>query len=128
MRLADPSGKKSEQRLDDAEAHQLDFRDFTRVVDVRERKFAERFHRRGERGSFEQRPILRSRKQRVFAFLEKYGHIAHREMFNIFNMGIGMVIAMEASQADEAVSLLAGHGLKASVIGRVTDTEGVVIR
>ena len=64
----------------------------------------------------------------VFAFLEKYGHIAHREMFNIFNMGIGMVIAMEASQADEAVSLLAGHGLKASVIGRVTDTEGVVIR
>ena len=64
----------------------------------------------------------------VFAFLEKYGHIAHREMFNIFNMGIGMVIAMEASQADEAVSLLVGHGLKASVIGRVTDTEGVVIR
>ena len=64
----------------------------------------------------------------VFAFLEKYGHIAHREMFNIFNMGIGMVIAMEASQADEAVSLLAGYGLKASVIGRVTDTEGVVIR
>ena len=64
----------------------------------------------------------------VFAFLEKYGHIAHREMFNIFNMGIGMVIALDASQAEEAVALLAGHGLKASVIGRVTDREGVVIR
>ena len=30
----------------------------------------------------------------VFRFLEKYGKVAHREMFNIFNMGIGMVIAL----------------------------------
>lgn len=63
----------------------------------------------------------------VFRFLEKYGGIPHREMFNIFNMGIGMVIALDEKEAQKAVSILAGHGLKASVIGRVTDTEGVRI-
>ncbi len=49
-------------------------------------------------------------------------------MFNIFNMGIGMVVALDASQADEAIRILAEQGERASVIGRVTDTEGVVIR
>ena len=63
----------------------------------------------------------------IFGFLEKYGKIAHREMFNIFNMGIGMVLAMDASEADKAVSILEGHGEKASVIGCITDTPGVEI-
>ena len=64
----------------------------------------------------------------VFRFLEKYGKVPHREMFNIFNMGIGMVIALDASQAEKAIAILAEQGEKAAVIGRVTDTEGVVIR
>lgn len=64
----------------------------------------------------------------VFRFLEKYGKIAHREMFNIFNMGIGMVIAMDESEAAKAIGILEKHGERASVIGRVTDTEGVVIK
>ena len=37
----------------------------------------------------------------VFRFLEKYGKVAHREMFNIFNMGIGMVIALDARRGAE---------------------------
>ena len=48
-------------------------------------------------------------------------------MFNIFNMGIGMVIALDASEAPLAIELLAAQGERAAVIGRVTDTEGVVI-
>ncbi len=64
----------------------------------------------------------------VFRFLEKYGKVPHREMFNIFNMGIGMVIALDASEAQRAIDILTAAGEKASVIGRVTDTEGVVIR
>ena len=63
----------------------------------------------------------------VFRMLEKYGKIAHREMFNIFNMGIGMVLAVDAAEADKAIEILRSHGERASVIGRVTDTEGVVI-
>ena len=41
---------------------------------------------------------------------------------------IGMVIALDAAEADEAIRILAEQGERASVIGRVTDTEGVVIR
>lgn len=64
----------------------------------------------------------------VFRFLEKYGKVAHREMFNIFNMGIGMVIALPASEAKQAIAILEAHGERASVIGRITRTEGVVIK
>ena len=64
----------------------------------------------------------------VFRLLEKYGNVPHREMFNIFNMGIGMVIALDESEAAKAVEILTAAGEKASVIGRVTDTEGVVIK
>ncbi len=64
----------------------------------------------------------------VFRFLEKYGKVPHREMFNIFNMGIGMVIALDASETQRAIDLLTAAGERASVIGRITDTPGVAIR
>ncbi len=63
----------------------------------------------------------------VFRLLEKYGGIPHREMFNIFNMGIGMVIVLDAAEADRAIEILTAAGEKASVIGRVKEGEGVVI-
>ena len=64
----------------------------------------------------------------VFRFLEKRGRVAHREMFNIFNMGIGMVIAIDESEAQRAIDLLAARGERASVIGRVVAGEGVTIK
>lgn len=63
----------------------------------------------------------------IFRFLEKYGRIPHREMFNIFNMGIGMVIALDEKEADKAIGILGGYGDKASIIGKVTGTPGVHI-
>ncbi len=63
----------------------------------------------------------------VFKCLEKWGGIPHREMFNIFNMGIGMVLAVDGSEADKVISILESHGEKASVIGRITGTPGVNI-
>ncbi len=63
----------------------------------------------------------------VFRLLEKYGGIPHREMFNIFNMGIGMVVVLDQSEAQKAIDILTAAGEKASVIGCVTNTEGVVI-
>ncbi len=64
----------------------------------------------------------------VFRLLEKYGKIHHREMFNIFNMGIGMVLALDAADADKAIAILSSHGEKASVIGCITDSGKVMIR
>ena len=64
----------------------------------------------------------------VFRFLEKYGKIAHREMFNIFNMGIGMVIALDAAEAQKAIDILASHGERASVIGSIVAGKGVTVK
>ena len=72
-----------------------------------------------EEGSWEILPLFR--------LLEQWGGIPHREMFNIFNMGIGMVIALDAGEAQKAIDIFAAAGEKASVIGRVTGSEGVVI-
>ena len=63
----------------------------------------------------------------VFRMLEKWGGVPHREMFNIFNMGIGMVVVLDASEARKAISILESHGEEASVIGTVTDRPGVSI-
>ncbi len=57
----------------------------------------------------------------VFRMLEKWGGVPHREMFNIFNMGIGMVVVLDAAEADKAIAILEKHGEKAQVIGRVTE-------
>ena len=63
----------------------------------------------------------------VFKALEEWGRIPHREMFNIFNMGVGMVLALDSSEADAAVGILAKAGRSASVIGYVNDRPGVDI-
>jgi phosphoribosylformylglycinamidine cyclo-ligase len=63
----------------------------------------------------------------VFRMLEKWGGVPHREMFNIFNMGIGMIAILDASEAPKAVAILESFGEKATVIGQVTDTPGVNI-
>jgi phosphoribosylformylglycinamidine cyclo-ligase len=62
----------------------------------------------------------------IFPFLEKYGNIDHREMFNVFNMGIGMVLMVDPKDADRTVKMFNELGEKAFVIGNVTDKEGVV--
>lgn len=64
----------------------------------------------------------------VFKMLEHYGHIPHREMFNIFNMGIGMVLALGKEEAPKAIEILTAAGERASVIGRVCDVPGVTIK
>ena len=65
-------------------------------------------------------------KPAIFPFLEKYGKIDHREMFNVFNMGIGMVLMVDPKDADRTVKMFNELGEKAYVIGNITDREGVV--
>ena len=64
----------------------------------------------------------------VFRMLEKWGGVPHREMFNIFNMGIGMVLVLDEKEAPEAIRILESHGERATVIGHVTNKPGVEIR
>ena len=64
----------------------------------------------------------------VFKFLEKYGNVNHREMFNVYNMGIGMVLAMDEAEAPKAIEILKSLNEDAFVIGKITDTGAVVIK
>lgn len=59
----------------------------------------------------------------IFDILQKAGDIPTREMYNTFNMGIGMVIAVPNSCAGEALSALVKAGERAYVIGNVTSGE-----
>lgn len=63
----------------------------------------------------------------VFGILEKYGNVPHREMFNIFNMGVGMVLAVAPEDVEKTLEVLTEAGEKASVIGEVIEGEDVTI-
>ena len=64
----------------------------------------------------------------IFRLIQKEGNIPERDMFNTFNMGIGMCAAVPAEQADEAVSILNAAGAPAHIIGEVAEGgEGVVL-
>ena len=58
-------------------------------------------------------------KPAIFPFLETYGKIDHREMFNVFNMGVGMSIVVSSSDADKALSVLKENNEDAYVIGEI---------
>ncbi len=61
----------------------------------------------------------------VFEALKKYGKLQTEEMYNIFNMGIGLVLAVDPDDAEEAIQYFANQGDKAYKIGTVIKGEGV---
>lgn len=63
----------------------------------------------------------------VFKFLESLGKIPHREMYNVFNMGIGMVLAVDKKDVMQTIGILSSHGENAFEIGKITNTGMVVI-
>ncbi|QVK21476.1 phosphoribosylformylglycinamidine cyclo-ligase [Mycoplasmatota bacterium] len=64
----------------------------------------------------------------IFPYLKRLGKIDNREMYNIFNMGIGMTIIVNKEDVDKTISILAENGEKAFLIGEVTDSSGVTIK
>ncbi|MFT9077928.1 phosphoribosylformylglycinamidine cyclo-ligase [Ethanoligenens sp.] len=64
----------------------------------------------------------------VFAVIAETGHIPERDMFNTFNMGLGMMAAVPAEQADEALRVLKEAGEAAYLVGEVAKgDDGVVV-
>ncbi|MCC5856201.1 MAG: phosphoribosylformylglycinamidine cyclo-ligase [Idiomarina sp.] len=59
----------------------------------------------------------------IFSWLQDNGNIARDEMFRTFNCGVGLVIAVPAEQADQAVALLNAQGEQAWVLGHVADKQ-----
>ena len=63
----------------------------------------------------------------IFDVIEKAGNVNHAEMFNVFNMGIGMVLAVDESKAEEALSTLSENNETAYVIGKMIERENAAV-
>ena len=62
----------------------------------------------------------------IFDLIQKVGDVEEKGMFNTFNMGIGMIMAVDAKDADAIVAYLADKGEKSYIIGEVTEGSGEV--
>ena len=58
-------------------------------------------------------------KKPIFDLIQKEGNISEHDMYNTFNMGTGLVIAVDSDKADEAVRILNSCGEQAAVIGEI---------
>ena len=64
----------------------------------------------------------------IFKLLQKVGNIDERDMFNTFNMGVGMCAVVAKEDADKAIEILKAHGEDAYVIGEIVESdEGVIL-
>jgi phosphoribosylformylglycinamidine cyclo-ligase len=62
----------------------------------------------------------------VFNMLKEKGSLTDKDLYSVFNMGIGFVVALPEDEAEKALQIAAEHGEKAFKIGRVIAGEGVV--
>lgn len=59
----------------------------------------------------------------IFELIKKTGNITERDMFNTFNMGVGMSIVVSKDDADTAISVLKENGEDAYVIGKIEKSD-----
>ena len=58
--------------------------------------------------------------------MQETGHISEHDMFNTFNMGVGMVLTVPAAQADKALEILHANGEpEAYKLGVIAEGDGV---
>ena len=55
----------------------------------------------------------------IFQLLQKEGDIPERDMYNTYNMGVGMTVVVPADQAEKAIEVLKAHGEETYVIGEI---------
>jgi phosphoribosylformylglycinamidine cyclo-ligase len=65
--------------------------------------------------------------QPVFRFIQKYGDIADHEMYQTFNMGMGLIIVVSKKDANESLKILKKHSLSdVKIVGRIEKGKGVL--
>ena len=63
----------------------------------------------------------------IFDLLQKTGNISEHDMFNTFNMGVGMSIVVSKDEAEKALEVLKANGEDAYIIGNITKGEERVV-
>ncbi len=62
----------------------------------------------------------------IFDLLQKTGDIPERDMYNTFNMGVGMSIVVAKEDADKAIEILKANGEDAYVIGKIVKSDNKI--
>ena len=65
----------------------------------------------------------------IFDLIAKWGNVPERDMFNTYNMGVGMSIVVPAEEVETSLAILKDNGIDAYVIGEIIahDTEKVIL-
>ena len=63
----------------------------------------------------------------IFELIEKTGKIDNRDMFNTFNMGVGMSIVLDSADTDKALEILRANGEDAYILGEIVKSDSGVI-
>ena len=63
----------------------------------------------------------------IFDFIARSGNIPERDMYNTFNMGVGMSVTVPRDQADKALSVLQENGENAYIMGEIVSGEEKVV-
>ena len=64
----------------------------------------------------------------IFDLIAKTGNIPERDMYNTYNMGVGMSVVVSKEDADKALEILKANGEEAYVIGEIIESnEGVIL-
>ena len=63
----------------------------------------------------------------IFDVIAAWGNIPERDMFNTYNMGVGMSIVVPAAQEAKAIEILQAHGVDAYTMGVIVENEEKVI-
>ena len=59
----------------------------------------------------------------IFSLIEKDGNVASKDMYNTFNMGIGMIVAVSKADAELAIDTIEKSGERGFVVGKVESSE-----
>ena len=63
----------------------------------------------------------------IFSLIQKRGNITEHDMFNTFNMGVGMSVVVAKEDADRAVELFRANGEDAYILGTIVESEDGVL-
>ncbi len=63
----------------------------------------------------------------IFKLIQEVGNIPERDMFNTFNMGVGMSVIVKKEDAEKAVEILKANGEDAYIMGEIVSGDGVIL-
>ena len=63
----------------------------------------------------------------IFDLIAKEGNVPERDMYNTFNMGVGMSVVVAKEDVDKTLSVLAENGVDAYVVGEIVKSDDKVV-